>query len=289
MKRTLFLVSLMLVASGAASLRAQDPRDALVARAFNEFDTQRRLQLLMAALNPTSGPPRGAWPVGVQLLAQTLLEDGKDSLAGAWLRWAVRLAPDLQPDTVQFLPKVADAYRAARAFVMRTRSATDSLAATTWLWTGQDPAQTQGRIQIASGPAPLRVDVKGVGVVGPGGSVALNPGSYEIGVTAAGFDSVHATREVLPGVTTVVEFRPRPLQVAVQPPPPAARPAAPPAARPAAPPPAPVVQRNKKKFPVLWVALGGAAAVALVAVAAGGGGGDGGSGYGTITINFPNP
>ena len=62
---------LLLSVMGAASLRGQDPRDAMVARAFNEFDAARRLQLLMSALNPTSGPPRGAWPVGVQLLAQT--------------------------------------------------------------------------------------------------------------------------------------------------------------------------------------------------------------------------
>lgn len=289
MRRTLAVVSLLTVAGGVAVARAQDPRDALVARAFNEFDTQRRLQLLVAALNPTSGPPRGAWPVGVQLLAQTLLEDGKDSLAGAWLRWAVRLAPDLQPDTVQFLPKVADAYRAARAFVLRSRTPTDTLATTTWLWSGQEATSTQGRIQIAATSAPLRVEVRGIGVVGPGGTVPLSAGSYEIGVTAAGFDSVHVTREVLPGVTTVVEFRPRSVQVAVQPPaaPPAARPAAPPAARPAAPPPAPVAQR-KKKFPIVLVAVGGAAAIALVAVAAGGGG-DSGSGFGTITINFPNP
>ena len=129
---------------GAGSLRGQDPRDAMVARAFNEFDAARRVQLLMSALNPTAGPPRGAWPVGVQLLAQTLIEDGQDSVAGVWLRWAVRLSPDLQPDTVQFLPKVVVAYRSARDFVLSTRAPGDSTAATTWLWPAQEDGRARG-------------------------------------------------------------------------------------------------------------------------------------------------
>lgn len=289
MRRTVLALTLGLGLGGTAALSAQDPRDAMVARAFNEFDTQRRLQLLIAALNPTAGPPQGAWPVGVQLLAQTLLEDGKDSLAGVWLRWAVRLAPDLQPDTVQFLPRVAEAYRSARGFVNRTRTPTDSLAATTWLWTGQT-SDAQGRIQVTtSGSAPLRVDIVGVGIVGPGGSVSLAPGSYEIGVTAAGFDSLRATREVLPGVTTVVDFRPRarPTAIAAQP---APQPATPAVTRPAAPPPAgpatqrTVQQQQKKKFPLLLVVGGAVVAVGVVALVAGG---SDEPTTGDITFTFP--
>src|SRR5204863_7364704 len=110
-RRRVTRVRWLLTLVGRASVHAQGPRDAMVARAFNEFDAAQRLQRLMSALIRTSGPPRGAWPVGVQLLAQTLIEDGRDSLAAVWLRWAVRLSPDLQPDTVQFLPKVVAAYR----------------------------------------------------------------------------------------------------------------------------------------------------------------------------------
>ena len=160
--RRLCLKGLVLFLSvvGAGSLRGQDPRDAMVARAFNEFDAARRVQLLMSALNPTAGPPHGAWPVGVQLLAQTLIEDGQDSLAGVWLRWAVRLSPDLQPDTVQFLPKVVVAYRSARDFVLSTRASSDSAAATTWLWPAQDSGERVGRLQVSTAalavPAPLR-------------------------------------------------------------------------------------------------------------------------------------
>jgi len=197
--------------AGVASLRAQDPRDAMVARAFNEFDAARRLQLLVSALNPTAGPPRGAWPVGVQLLAQTLIEDGQDSLAGVWLRWAVRLSPDLQPDTAQFLPKVVVAYRSARDFVLNTRAPGDSAAATTWLWPAQATGERVGRLQVSTATlaAPVRVFVEGVGLIGPGGTAPVAPGSYAVNVSAAGYDSVRVMREVLPGVTTVLEFRPR--------------------------------------------------------------------------------
>jgi len=274
---------LLLSLVARASVRAQDPRDAMVARAFNEFDAARRLQLLMSALNPTAGPPRGAWPVGVQLLAQTLIEDGQDSVAGVWLRWAVRLSPDLQPDTVQFLPKVVVAYRAARDFVLSTRAPGDSTAATTWLWPAQDTGERVGRIQVAAAAmgVPVRVEVKDVGPIGVGGSIPLSPGSYQISASAAGYDSMQVTREVLPGVTTVLEFR---LWSAL------AR-VAPKVLPPAGPTPAPVAAPQKKKgFPVVWVVVGAGGAAALVAILAGG------SKpcctpppTGSITITFPNP
>ena len=267
---------------GAGSLRGQDPRDAMVARAFNEFDAARRVQLLMSALNPTAGPPRGAWPVGVQLLAQTLIEDGQDSVAGVWLRWAVRLAPDLQPDTLQFLPKVVVAYRSARDFVLSTRAPGDSTAATTWLWPAQETGERVGRIQVAAAAmgVPVRVDVKGVGPIGAGGSIPLNPGSYQISASAAGYDSMQVTREVLPGVTTVLEFHLRSALAQVAP----TKPAAPAKTTPA---PGAAQQQKKKGFPVGWVVLGAGAAAGLVAILAGGGGG-GGATTGGMTVTFPN-
>lgn len=274
---------LLLSVVGAGSLWGQDPRDALVARAFNEFDAARRLQLLMSALNPTAGPPRGAWPVGVQLLAQTLIEDGQDSVAGVWLRWAVRLSPDLQPDTVQFLPKVVVAYRSARDFVLSTRAPGDSTAATTWLWPAQEMGERVGRIQVAAAAmgVPVQVEVKGVGPIGVGGSIPLSPGSYQISAAASGYDSMRVTREVLPGVTTVLEFRLRSVLARVAPKavPTPARPTSEPGAAP----------QKKKGFPVALVALGAGGAAALVAILAGGGGGGCEPNCrGSITVTFPN-
>jgi hypothetical protein len=274
---------LLLGVAGAAVLRGQEPREAAVARAFREYDGTRRLELLVGALNPAAGPPRGAWSVGAQLLAQTLIEDGQDSVAAVWLRWAIRLAPDLQPDSVQFLPEVITAYRSARDFVVRTRRPADSLAATTWLWAVPAGAATSmGRLQIAaSGLAPVRVEVVGVGLIAERGdlssnSIRLGPGSYQIRAVGAGSDSVRVTREVLPGVTTVLEFRFRSVaaQLATKraPPPP--------------PPPSPT-PRKKKGFPAVWAGVGAGAVGLAVLLATMGA--DSSPPNGGIIVTFPGP
>lgn len=257
-------LALLLAIAGAASLQGQDPREAQVARAFREFDPAARQQLLTDALNPTAGPLLGAWPVGVQLLAQTLLEDGKDSTAAAWLRWAIRLSPDLQPDTVLFLPELVAVYRSAQAFVASTRGGADSVAKTTWVWPTQTNRDQPGRLQIAaSGLVPAGVEVRGVGPVAAGGSVPLNPGSYEISAVASG-DTVRVTREVLPGVTTalLIPFRSAAAEV--------------------------VPKTSKKGFPVIWVGLGAAGAAAVVAFLVAGANAPPAE-TGGIIVTFPNP
>lgn len=223
--RTTGLFGLLLLLASLATtpaLRAQDTCDALIARASNEFDTARRLQLLVAAVDPATCPPRGSWTVGVQLLAQTLIEDRQDSVAAVWLRWGARLAPDMQPDTVQFLPRVVQAFRAARAFVGRTSVPGDTAAETTWLWqaAGSSP-QRDGKLQVTSSSTSLRVEVAGHGAVAPGTSMSLAPASYALAASAPSSDSLRVTREVLPGVTTVIDFRLGQAPVAIVPPPPA--------------------------------------------------------------------
>jgi hypothetical protein len=259
---------------GAPAAHAQDTCDAIVARAANEFDATRRVQLLMAGVDPTTCPPRGSWTVGVQLLAQTLIEERQDSLAAVWLRWAVRLAPGMAPDSVQFLPRVVQAFRSARDFVNRTSVRGDSGVGTSWIWPAGPVATREGRFQVALSAAPVRVDVPGLGTIAQGGSLALAPGSYRLTATASGFDSVAVTREVLPGVTTVLDVRVRPT-LALQPPP-----APPPVARQSAP-------KQKKKFPLLLVA-GGVAAVGAAAFLLSGKK-ENGPTTGGITITFPNP
>ena len=282
-------LALLLLAGAAVPARAQDPREAKVGRAANEFDSARRLELLTSALDPNLGPLRGAWPVGVQLLAQTLIEEGNDSLAGIYLRWAVRQAPDLQVDTVQFLPEVATAYAAARQFVAGSGGAADSQTLTTWAWPPEGSAGTTGRLQVTapSVGAGLRASVEGGDALQPGVAATLAPGSYLVRASAPGFDSLAVTREVLPGVTTLLELRPRRSAVA--------------AAAPAPPPRIPAGNtevgevKPKKKFPIALV-LGGVAAAGAVVALAGGGGGDDGGGptpvpptTGGISLTFPNP
>jgi hypothetical protein len=48
------------------------------------------------------------------------------------------------------------------------------------------------------------------------------------------------------------------------------------------------VAQQKKKFPVMWVAIGGAAVLGAALLLGGGGDGNGAS-TGGITITFPNP
>ncbi|HUF34685.1 MAG TPA: hypothetical protein VMN37_01985 [Gemmatimonadales bacterium] len=207
-----------------------------------------------------------------------------------YLRWAVRLSPDLQVDTVQFLPEVATAYAAAHTFVRGSRGAADSLGRTTWIWPAEGSTEGPGWLQVSapSVGTGLRASVDGGGALLSGASVELAPGSYRVAASAPGHDSLAVTREVLPGVTTVLELRPTRRAVAAAEPPPGQRiPAATPA----------VEAAPRKKFPWAIVVGGAAAAGAVVALAGGGGGGDGGGGNppppppttGGITLTFPNP
>ena len=273
----------VLLLCAAVRLGGQEPCDSLVARAFNEFDANRRLQLLVPALDPSACPPRGSWVVGVQLLGQTLIDAGQDSLAAVWLRWAIRLAPDMKIDTLRFTPRLAAAHEAAREFLRRNATGGDSLAATTWLWPVRVGEERLGHLQVSrtSLPDSGRAAVEGIGPITPGENSPLSPGTYAIRVSAAGYDSLRVTREVLPGVTTVVLLRLLPTstlgpQVA----------AAQVTGRLPAPQPTqvPVVQ-PRRKFPWIWAALGaaGAGTAALLLTGHGGGGGTGG-----IIITVPS-
>ncbi len=281
MRRSALPAALLLCA--AVRLGGQEPCDSLVARAFNEFDANRRLQLLVPALDPSACPPRGSWVVGVQLLGQTLIDAGQDSLAAVWLRWAIRLAPDMKIDTLRFTPRLAAAHEAAREFLRRNATGGDSLAATTWLWPVRVGEERLGHLQVSrtSLPDSGRAAVEGIGPITPGENSPLSPGTYAIRVSAAGYDSLRVTREVLPGVTTVVLLRLIPTstlgpQVA----------AAQVTGRLPAPQPTqvPVVQ-PRRKFPWIWAALGaaGAGTAALLLTGHGGGGGTGG-----IIITVPS-
>jgi hypothetical protein len=270
-------------------LRAQNRRDSLVAAASAAFDATHRVGLLVSALDPALGRPGPSWTTGVGLLAQTLVEEGKQTVADAWLRWALRVAPDFQPDTVQLLPRVIAAYGAARGLVERTRSPQDSLATTKWRWPAGDNIESVGGLIVTATAVavPVSVVVIGVGQIAVGERVPLPPGSYAIRAQASGYDSVQVTRETLPGVTTVVELHLPPVMAR-----PLVAAEAPPAeVPPVVPPPTELEHGRGGRFPWLVVGLGAVGVGALVAILAGGsnGGGGGGGGTGGIIITFPNP
>src|SRR3989449_7577093 len=83
--------------------------------AYNDFDPQRALTLLRRGVDPKAGPRDSLWATGVQYLAQILYEQGDEASERAWVRWAVRLAPDFKLDTLNLLSQVIAELRAARA------------------------------------------------------------------------------------------------------------------------------------------------------------------------------
>jgi hypothetical protein len=216
----------------------------------------------------------------VQALAQALLDDGQAPAATAWLRWAARISPALEPDTVQYTPQVGAALRAAREFANRTRSPGDSLVVTTWRWPAGSNDNAVAWMQVDSATAiPVEVIVEGSTPVGRGGRVQLAPGSYEVRAAAAGYDTVRVTREAIPGATTLLRVRLHPARTAVA------------AANQTPNRPATTVPTVKKhKFPWVLAALGAAGAGTAVLLLGGKKGSSSGSqGTGGITFTFPNP
>jgi len=174
--------------------------------AYDDFAPERALDLLKAAVNPALGPADTAWARGVHLLTQILVEGGNQDLAKTWSRWAARTAPEMKTDTVNFLAGVASAFREARTFAARAPG--DAVTRTSWRWVGRNSAETRGRILVEQGTmsVPVNVRVVGGGLVPAGVGLSLAAGSYEIEAGAPGYLPARVTREVLPGVTTVLAF-----------------------------------------------------------------------------------
>ncbi len=225
----------------SSSARAQQTRNDRIAAAFNAYDNfqpDQAFDLLRAAVNPSEGPQDSLWFRGVQLLAQILIERNQQTDAGAWLRWAFRLAPNASVDSLNFVPELVSAARGARSAVAGG-SPGDSVTRTTWQWVAPGAGEARGMMRVESpGMAqPVRALVQGVGMTQSGGSLTLAPGTYEVQAAAEGYLTAQVRREVLPGVTTVLSFNLTPVGIAVAPPVAAPPPRiAPPAPPPVAPP-----------------------------------------------------
>lgn len=193
---------------------AQDARDSLRRgiQAYDFAEYTAALPLLAAGLNPAAGPRDSLWTAGLHRLAHALIEGRKDSLATVWLRWAVRLKPDIPVDTIDFPPTVGDGFALARAFVS-TAGRADTVAETLWDWGGaRSPGDAAfGALRVERTGVPVSVFIEGVGPLAPGEPRRLPPASYTILASAQGYFRAQVIREVLPGVTTVLRFRPRAL------------------------------------------------------------------------------
>ena len=204
MKRLVLAVLIGLAGPAAA----QDARDLLrmgnQAYDFAEYDLARRM--LPGGLNPAAGPRDSLWVAGLHRLAHVLIEEGKDSLAATWVRWGLRLESGLTIDTVNFPPTVEDAFLLARAHVV-AGAADDGLVETTWEWDRRPPADGPGAIRIERAGAAGSVLIEGHGPQPAGERRELAPGSYTVLASAPEYFRARVTREVLPGVTTVIRLR----------------------------------------------------------------------------------
>jgi hypothetical protein len=211
-----FFVLLLVCLAFPATLQAQGTRADMIQQAmaaYDDFESERATALLWTALDPAVGAPDDAWATGVQLMAQILIEEGEETLAEAWLRWAVRQWPQLPVDRATFLPEVIAAVEVARSFV-GSLSAGDRVTRTRWDWPDRVSTATQGTLRIEPGAIPMRGEIQGVGEFPAGRTLTLAPGSYRIEATAEGYQSAVVTREVLPGVTTSLVFDLAPTVVA---------------------------------------------------------------------------
>ena len=193
---------------GSGPVTAQQTRNQRIAaaqQAYQAFETSRALDLLRATVNPAEGPQDSAWAYGVELLGQILSESGDTAQANVWFRWAFRLMPGTGVDTVNFIPDVVRAMRAAKTST--APSPGDIVSRTRWEW-GVGAPPGQGRLQVLAPRAsvPVTTLLRGIGVVQSGQTIAAPAGTYNMEAAAEGYLPTQVTREVLPGVVTVVEF-----------------------------------------------------------------------------------
>lgn len=202
MKAAALFVALTLIAAPAA---AQAGRRALTAGAERYLlaDYQGAVPELSQGLDPTAGPLDQQWLQGVERLADVLSVLRQDSLAAAWLRWAVRIAPNFAVDGDVVPPVVVRAAAAARAFVDSTPH-DRFVARIAYEWPRKFRADAPGVVRLAPAAIPITARI-GVDQFMRGGEARqLPPGSYDVIASAPGFLPTRLTVELLPGITTVV-------------------------------------------------------------------------------------
>lgn len=203
------VLALLLAISFAVPSITHAQRDQLIRnamQAYDDFETETALGLLKVAVNPAVGPTDSVWAAGIQLLSQMLIEEGQDSLSSVWMRWAVRTSPDMRVDRVTYLPEVVDAYESARRMIGAGEPG-DDVTETSWEWQA-GISEEMGELRFASTgmTAPLAIEIEGIGPVGTGSPLRLRPSSYTVRASAEGYLDTEVTREVLPGIATVVNL-----------------------------------------------------------------------------------
>lgn len=212
--------TLLLAFSSPTVLTAQQQPDrATLIRsgliAADSFDFDRAVLRLTAGLDPSLGAPDLLWRRCLARLTEVYLNLGRDSIAAYFMRWAIRLDPEFVIDREAL---AGSAFAAARAFVDASSTDGDSLVTPSWGWAEVTPTDTAGRLRITPIVLPIRAQiiVGDEGPIEPGSTQSVPSGSYEVEVQAPGYQPIRVTREVLPGITTVLAFRPIRADIAQQ-------------------------------------------------------------------------
>lgn len=208
MKRVSSLVFLFALAAWPAA--AQQSRSELIDAALASSDDAARYDLLIRALDPDLGPPDSLWAVGAYSVAFALSQAGQDDAAAHWLRWSARdggalgLSPADFP--AYFPPPLVDAYSRARAQVEAQAAPGDPLVTSDWNWPGTFSAAADGslEVRVTGVGAGAEIEVEGVGELPVGQSISLPAGTYRILVSGDGVEPLAVRREVLPGVSRVL-------------------------------------------------------------------------------------
>jgi alpha-tubulin suppressor-like RCC1 family protein len=195
------------LSNAPTAAHAQTARDTLTLgrRAYERADFDGATRLLPIGL--TAGGTRSdtLWVASVHMLTDALLEQGKDSLAQLWARWATRLTGGVPIDSTAYPPRVTRVLGAARSSV-GAPNPSDTLINDAWDEAGES-ASGRGMLRMQRGGQGFFAVVEGLGTMLPGESRTVPAGSYVIRLSADGFAPLTISREVLPGYATVITPR----------------------------------------------------------------------------------
>ena len=200
-------LAVALVCGSASAAEGQQARDALQRgiEAYENAEFAQAVELLSRGLDPSAGTGDSLWVVGIHTLADALIEQGAASIADVWLRWALRLEPATPVDSINYPPAVTNAFLAARASIGDPTGGSAEAAAS-WEWGETPGGPDQGMLRVLGGDTPVTAEVQGVGTVAAGSDTSLPAGTYQITATAVDHLPADIAAEVLPGITTVLNF-----------------------------------------------------------------------------------
>lgn len=197
----------LLCLAWAMPLSAQTSREVLIGEARAEFSDSVALGLYLSAMDPRLGAPDSLWAVAGFDFADILLRTDQDSRASVWLRWLARHGARWPIDREWYRPALVDEYNLAVGAVGAAEDSDSASVRTSWRWPGEYDGTLDGILEAtASDPGwPVRLAVEGGEPAEASGSLRLPPGTYTVEVSAEGHEPAHVVREVLPGITTVLD------------------------------------------------------------------------------------